>query len=248
MLRNLNHVVRKTALIVLFGALNSAKALTEASQLEEWCEKQWIANSAAYTSQDGKPKGNLLLTYWLTLEPRCGATFAYSGRLALVHVLMKDFNAAKSVLAKAPPTGGSPYAYSVDIAKVMLQVEERIAAAKPVTGQDIAQFEKSYANLVAKYPKWPTGYALLAGVQTLLGKHHEAIRNLKVAAKGDAYELFGVYRNLTISYAAIGDFMSAADSADKAYRLNPGLTSDSAYMFAAATAASGTGHFDDAET
>jgi tetratricopeptide (TPR) repeat protein len=190
---------------------------------------------------------NFLLKYWRTLEPRCGVTHAYAGRLALIHILMKDFGAARTVLAKAP-SGSSPYAYSVDAARAQVQVQERLADDKPITAKDLGQFEALYAGLVSKYPKWPSGYGLLGGVQILLGKHADAIKNLKIAAQGDVYELFGVYRNLTISYSATGAFNAALEAADKAYELNRGLTSDASYMYSAALANSALGKVDEAET
>lgn len=225
------------------GPRGLAKAASQAD--EEWCEKQWITDSAAHLSGP-TANGSAMLKRWLSHGPRCGTTYAYFGRLATIQVLMKDFAAAKATLAKAP-TAESPFAYSLDAARIQLAVEERLDDSIPITANDLSKFESSYASLVKKYPNWPTGYALLGGVQTLLGKHIDAIENLKRASKTDAYELYGVYRNLTISYSATGTYQAALVAADKAYELNSALTSDPAFVFAAATANSALGQFEEAE-
>lgn len=218
----------------------------EASQLEQWCEKQWITESARLLSG---PTANsaAMLEKWRSYETRCGSTYAYVGRLALIQILMNDFAGANRTLERAPKAD-SPFAYSLDAAKIQLKVQQRLSDPKPITTQELSQFETSYATLVRKYPNWPTGFALLGGVQTLLGKHADAIRNLEVAKNGDAYDLSGVYRNLTISFAATGAFQSAMEAADKAFALNDRLTSDSAFAYALANTNSALGHLDDAET
>jgi tetratricopeptide (TPR) repeat protein len=218
----------------------------EAVQSEEWCEKQWVSASAMLLSGTN-PNGAAMLKQWHSYEAQCGLTFTYVGRLALIQIFMKDFTAAKATLAKASKAS-SPFAYSLDAAKIQLEIQERISQPKPITKQELIQFEASYVTLVKKYPNWPTGFALLGGMQTLLGKHIDAIRNLEVAKSSDTYELSGVYRNLTISRAATGEFQLALESADKAFALNTALTSDSAFAYALANADSALGHLDDAET
>lgn len=217
-----------------------------ATQTEAWCEQQWIQDSGALLG--GSNDGRLaLLKQWRSHESRCGSTAIYQGRLALIQILLQDFSGAQATLNK-PLTGDPAHAYAVEAARIQLQVAQRTAEPKPITKPELQQFEAAYQGLVAKYPKWPTGYALLGGVQSLLGKHSEAVRNLDVAKQGDVYQLGGVYRNLTVSLAAMREWEQALKAADRAFELNKTLTSDAQFAYALANADSALGQLEDAKT
>jgi tetratricopeptide (TPR) repeat protein len=219
--------------------------LSEAvGSLDEQCEKQWITDSGLL-STSGATGPKALLRQWSSREATCGSTGIYWGRLAMIHLLANDISAAKASLARAPASP-SQYAYVTDIAAVQIQVQERMASSAPLAREDVVKFEAAYATIVAKHPKWPTGYAMLGGMQTLLGKHAEAIKNLERAAKGDAYQLWGVYRNETISFSELEKHKEALAAADKAIELNPALLSDAPFAFAVAISHAALGYLDDA--
>lgn len=236
-----------SALAISAGMLaGPLHANAPAAQLEQACERHWMRDSGTYLS--GPAASNeAMLKQWRSHQAQCGSTYTYAGRLALIQVLANDIPGAKATLANAPK-GKSPFAYSLDAARIQLAVAERLSQPGPLTARDMREFEASYAALIDTYPNWPTGFALLGGVQTYLGKHKEAIRNLEVAAKGDAYDLSSVYRNLTISLTGVAEYARALEAAEKAFSLNQNLTSDAAFAYAAATADSALGHLDDAET
>ncbi|WP_162255186.1 hypothetical protein [Rhizobacter sp. Root1221] len=220
-------------------------SFAESAQLEISCEKQWIEKSATHVAGPA-PDVPTMLKVWKSLESECGSTHTYIGRLALLSLMTDDFAAARRVL-KAAPKGDSRYAYSIDAARIQLSIRERLAADGPISDREAAEFELKYIQLVKKYPDWPTGFALLGGWQTSIGKHDAAINNLQKALKGDAYNLAGVYRNLTISFAAEGSSELALAASDKTFKLNPSITSDSQFVYAYANASSALGYLDDAE-
>lgn len=229
------------ASLITFSALGADKALP----LELECEKQWIVQSgqlALSAVTDGT-----LYKKWTANEARCGKTSTYWGRLAIIQVLANDLNGAKESLKRAP-SSSDEYSFVVDVAKAQLAVHERLASPKPITASDLAFFEGQYTKVVKKHPRWPTPYALLGGVQTLQGKHAEAVKNLLVALDGDAYQLSGVYRNLTISLSALGRYESAMKAADKAFELNKSLVSDPAFAYAMAQTNIGLRQLDEART
>lgn len=233
---------------LLVGAVVlSISQLTDAAplSLDEQCERQWIIDSGSMSSTSGLTDGTLLKK-WRSLEGRCGGTSIYWGRLAMIQLLSNDLQGAKNSLAK-DGAGDNSYGYATDAAKVQIQVQERLASKKPLKKSEIVDFENAYQKIVEKYPKWPTGYALLGGMQTLLGKHLDAIKSLGIAQKGDAYQLWGVYRNLTISLSALDKHKEALDAADQAGALNGDLLADPSFVYAVATSHAALGYLDDAE-
>lgn len=215
-----------------------------AKQTEESCEKTWIVESKEAVGASSQTAA--LLKRWQVLEQQCGHTQIYRGRLALLQVMMGDFQSAERTLAtagKATP----PFGFAIEAAAIQLAVEQRLKRPQALTASELRPFEESYRGLVQRYPQWPTGYALLGGIESTLGKHKEAIPNLMRALQGDAYNLSGVYRNLAISLSATEQWQKAIEAANRAYELQPSLTSDPPFVYAIADANTGLGKLDDAE-
>jgi tetratricopeptide (TPR) repeat protein len=235
----------KTISLIFSILILSVHSLSHGAEIEEWCEKEWIKESGKILSVSSSNL-DALLKHWKSYEPRCGKTQVYLGRLALIYVFQQKFSDARKTLAKVNAHDLS-YGYAVDAARIMIDVQERLASQKSIEEVEIAEFENRYKSLVKKYPNWPSGYALLGGVQTLLGKHTEAVKNLDRAKQGDAYELWGVFRNLSISLTALRKFDQALEAADKAFMLNKSLTGDPQFAYALATSNAALGYFEDAE-
>jgi tetratricopeptide (TPR) repeat protein len=215
------------------------------TSLEEQCEKQWIVDSGTLAATPGATAATgALLRQWRSREAACGTTSIYWGRLAMIQVLANDLAGAKASLARAPTSPA--YSYAVDLAAVQVAVQERMTNPAPMTRADIAKFESAYAAVVAKHPQWPTGYAMVGAMQTMLGKHADAVRSLEVAARGDVYQLWSVYRNLAISLSALGKHTEALAAADKAGQMNPSLLSDPPFAYAVAISHAALGYLDDA--
>ena len=68
MFKNVYSGVRRVALTLIFLVSISMNEFVEAAPLEEWCEKQWINNSASHVTPDGSLNGNALLKYWRTRQ------------------------------------------------------------------------------------------------------------------------------------------------------------------------------------
>lgn len=219
---------------------------SNASQSEEWCEGKWISESGKLISnQIIQPNLNSMLSKWRTYEPSCGSTVTYVTHLALIQMLQRDFDSAKATLAKVDSK--SSYGYLVDSANVQLDIQEKLASNKVFSKTDYLRYENVYTNIVKKHPNWLSGFALLGGAQTELGKHKEAIINLGKAKNAQGYDLYYVYRNLTISYAALNQNKEALVAADKAVELNKNMFSDPEFVIAYANVSIVEGYLGDAQ-
>ena len=238
--------------IVFFALILGVLMMTyqlnsNASQTEEWCEAKWVSDSAKLVSnQVANPNYYAMQTQWLKYEPNCGKTVTYITHLALIQMLQKNFDAAKVTLTKVD-SNVSDYRYLIDSTKVQLEIQEALASNKELTKTDYSKFESVYLEIVKKYPNWLNGYALLGGMQTELGKHKEAIATLEKAEKAEGYDLYYVYRNLTISHAALHENEAALAAADKAHALNKKTSSDTQLMIAYANASTALGYLADAQ-
>ena len=216
-----------------------------ASQTEEWCEAKWVNDSARLISRTlAKQDFDGMYRQWLSYEPDCGKTVTYSTHLALIQMLQKNFVAAKSTLSKVD-SKNSTYGYLVDSAWAQLEIQEALANNKEFTKDDYLKFERVYSNIVKKYPNWLNGYGFLGGMQTELGKHEEAIVNLEKAKKAQDYGLYFVYRDLTISHAALNHNEAALDAADKAVVFNKNMFSDPQFVIVYANTSTKLGYLAD---
>ena len=213
------------------------------NQISEWCEQQWTVESAKLGEVD-MPDNAALLARWKSYESKCTGSIAYEARLAIAYVSVKQVDKARSVL-KPLSKDTQEYGHLIELA--LLQADEADLMNGVVNERDIAQLERRYLALVKKYPNFLEGYALLGGLQSMLNKHAEAIRSLEYARE-TKMNAAGIYRNLTISYAALGRYKDAAQSADEAYRLNKAVLSDQYFVYGLAKAKAGVGDFRAAET
>jgi tetratricopeptide (TPR) repeat protein len=214
---------------------------------EEACEKLWIADSSFLVTTSSERANVSLINKWREREKECESTSVYWGRLATMQALINDFDAARDSLRRAPTTTQPEFTYAADFAGAVLFMQERLAAKEKLNSRDLVSFESRFSEVVRKHPRWPTGYAMLGAIQTLQDKHAQAIGNLNTALSGDRYQLFGVHRNLAVSYAALGQYEQSIKAGDKAVELNPKATSDPVFLIAMAVSHAELGYFADAE-
>lgn len=157
---------------------------------------------------------------------------------------MKQPDKAREVLKPLARTP-SDYSYLVDFS--LLHADMAEVMNRTIKMEDVRRLEEKYLAFVKRYPEFPDGHGMLGGIQTILEKHDDAIKSLEVGLRS-AMDVSGVYRNLTISYTAVGRYEEAIRVADKAFQLNRRLTSDPDFAFALAKADAGIGNFHAAET
>jgi hypothetical protein len=236
----------KTIVFIMGISMMVHQLAGNASQSEEWCEGKWVSESGKLISnQTAEPNLDLMLSKWRAHEPSCGSTVTYITHLAIIQMLQRDFASAKATLVKV--NRKSSYGYLVDSANVQLDIQEKLASNKAFSQEDYLRYEGVYKNIVKKHPNWLNGYALLGGVQTELAKHKEAIANLKKAESSYGYDHYYVYRNLTISYAALNQNRAALDAADKAAALNKNAFADIEFVIAYANVSIEEGYLGDAQ-
>jgi tetratricopeptide (TPR) repeat protein len=216
-----------------------------ATNLDATCEKHWISDSKSVLGNAGSMNTEML-SQWKKRESECSVTSVYWARLALVQIDLNELSAAKTSIEKAPADRSS-YGFVLDMAKTQLVIQERINLRDPLTENDVRKFASLYADIVKKYPQWPTGHAMYGNTLTLLGNHSGAIKHLQIAKTGDAYQLQSVFRSLTISLSAVGEHEKALDAADKAIVRNRKLTGDPQFAYAAAISHAALGYIEDAE-
>jgi tetratricopeptide (TPR) repeat protein len=204
------------------------------------CEEHWKQESAKTIhggARGARPDYEGLLARWLSQRQRCAGTVAWEARLAVAYVAAGKPDDARKVLS--PLQGGaSEYAYLVDLAS--LQVEYFGLEQGPVTKDRLEAVEKRFEAYVRKHPGVPEGHAQLGALRTMLGEHADAVASL-TKALNSSMDLSGVYRNLTISYSALGRYADAMKAADEAVDRGPDMFVDSAFVYAAAKAFAASG-------
>ena len=111
----------------------------------------------------------------------------------------------------------------------------------------LRQLEPLFREFTRKHPEFPEALGIHGGILTMLGRHAEAIGPLRASLKS-SMAAWGVYRNLTVSYAAMERWREAMDAADEACTLERGVTGDPHFACAAAMASAGLGDLKSAET
>lgn len=237
----IGQMMRKTILSISLLISCSAHAVEPLPHALH-CEKQWIQDSASFATSTPADR----ITKWKTHEGECKSTSVYWGRLAILQANAHEFKAARESIIKAPKENPE-YDFALDLARLEIEVQRRLASPAPLARTDIEKFEEGYQRIVREHPKWPTGYALLGGTQTMLGKHSQAVASLRKASEGDAYQLSGVFRNLAISLTALGKHEEALAAADRAGKLDKSLLGDPAFAIAVANSHTALGYIDDAQ-
>ncbi len=226
---------RTDAWWMLAAALVTFMVATTASASESKgaaCEKLWRQESAQAVHGGARPEYEGLLARWLSHRPQFAGTVAWEARLAIAYVAAGKPDDARKVLA--PLQGkSSEYAYLVDLAS--LQLDYLALAHGPETRERLEAVEGQFDAYVRKHPALPEGYAQLGALHMLLDKHAEAVATLSKAL-GSSMDLAGVYRNLTISHSALGQWQEAMKAADEAVNLGPDMFVDAPFIYAAATA------------
>jgi tetratricopeptide (TPR) repeat protein len=224
----------------------------QASALGEWCEQQWeITTNNVAVEFDASYRD--AIAQWEKLAGKCSGTIAYEARLATIYALANEPVKARRVL-QGIAGKESEYGYLAEMAQLQVETSEALATGtSPEKKDKLEGVARKYVTFVKKYPRWPTGYAVLGGLQTTLGQHQAAVRTLMAGIevtdkeKRASPNLWGVYRNLTISYAALGEYRTALDAGDIAYEMKKGISSDQYFMYAMARAYAGVGNFQAAQ-
>ena len=228
-----------------FVSLFAAPAVR--AETAAWCEQQW----EVVTADPGpalQPSYKEMLARWQEYRGKCAGTIAYEARLAILYAQIGDSAKAREVL-KGVEGKKSDYGYLVELASLQTELSEILADSRSDKRAKLKQLTGKYGAFVKRHPDFPPGYFVLGGLQTTLEEHREAIQTLIAGLnhtekdKRRAPNLWGVYRNLTISFAETGNYRTALGAADVAFELKKGLTSDAYFAMALAKADAGTGNF-----
>jgi tetratricopeptide (TPR) repeat protein len=222
-------------------------AMSKASDsTEALCEQHWIKDSSG-SAIDSEEQRSRLLERWSQRRAECGSTASYWGRKATIETQQGATLAARESIRQGQRVGPAGNQV-VELAEIMINVQERLLSSTPVTDVDLERFEAAYRRLVAKYPRWPAAHAMLGGVQTLRSRYQDAVDSLNEAANGTDFQLWGVYRNLTVSLSALGRHSEAATAAGKAFGENKAVLNDSEFACALAISLTEIGKVADAES
>ncbi|MBI2381361.1 MAG: hypothetical protein HYV16_11470 [Gammaproteobacteria bacterium] len=222
--------------------------MAETSQSKgQWCERQWLTESANFVDRDA-PDYMGLLESWKKYREKCQGTVAYEARMALIYYFLDKPTRARDVL-RSVENVGSEYDYLRDILAILTEYKEYMLAQK-IDESLLRAFKKRFSNYVGKYPESMEGYAQLGAVQMSLGEHESAIISFAAAIEKapETADLAGLLRNLTVSYSEIGHYQDAYDVAGAAINRRKSVTEDAEFMLALAKAEAGLGMFKEAET
>lgn len=213
----------------------------------EWCEQQWEIVSGD-SAQGLQPPYKDILARWQAYRSKCEGTVVYEARLALLYAQMNEPGRARQILG-ALRGKNSDYDYLVEIASLQADASEILADTGSDKRARMKALEAKYEAFVNKYPDFVPGYSMLGGIETTLDEHQQAIRTLIAGLnrtdkdKRRSPNLWGMYRNLTISYAETGNYRTALGAADVAFELKKGITADPYFVLAVAKANAGMGDF-----
>lgn len=212
-----------------------------------WCEQEWLTQSALYVDQE-VPDYRGLLTSWQQYAKPCGGTVAYEARLAIIYFYLNEPAQAEEEL-RGVASAKSEYRYLVEIAQA-LTAGKKLALANDVAERDLQELDRRFLNIVQKYPRHPETFGLLGAVESELGRHDVAIKLYEAALGGSRgmSQEWGVYRNLTISYADLGRYQEAYDAAGATISRRKTVMADRYFVYAVARAEAGLGKFADAQT
>ncbi|MDP3858175.1 MAG: hypothetical protein Q8Q73_10505 [Stagnimonas sp.] len=167
--------------------------------------------------------------------------------MAMIYFFLNDPGKARQILSQTKASSPK-YEYLIELAQLLIESKE-MAVAQQTDDASMNGLEAKYVAFVTKYPEVMEGRALLGGLQTTMGNHGDAIRNLALATRADIPTLrAGIFRNLTISLAKLDRFPEAYQAANKTFSLHKSVMSDPWFMLAVARAQAGLGDIADAET
>lgn len=241
-------------LALCFNHVNAAgigrigNAVAASTKIEQACDRRWLAESGKYADND-HPDFGTLLQRWKKLSGACGDGVVYRARLADIYLSIDDPAGAREALMAVVSRRDSPYYYLVTYALLTADLKEKVQHHQIPNEAQMQEVLRKYEELVAKYPHFTEGYAMLGGLEVIDHDYKQAIGNLEAAARlaNGKHSEAGIYRNLTLAYAGSGLYEKAYDAADTAYRARHNLMSDEQFVYAYARAAAGLGKFDDAE-
>lgn len=223
----------------------SSAAYADIDKKETLCYEKWKSVSAEPgLSEDYQA----LLKAWQHNSALCAGTTPYQANLAITNALLGDFKEANKAL-EGVKGKGSEYSYLIELARLQIYTQQLVTSGE-ANEKSLHDLEAKYFDFVKSYPERPEGFGLLGGLQTTIGKHQESIKNLEESLnkpESQSLQLYGVYRNLTISYSAVGEYQKSLSSANQAMSLKRGLTSDQYFMYAFAISDAGLGKIEEAK-
>jgi tetratricopeptide (TPR) repeat protein len=227
--------------ILMWAAMTQAQAATG-----EACEKEWRDHTAQFLSRE-HPDFKGLLSYWQQRAADCAGTGAYEARLATVYLYLGDQKKARAQLVQAR-THGSQYVPLIDLVELTADSFALTDHRSP-TDAELKQIGKRAVEFADRYPDYVEGLTYAGGVLTTVGEHAKAIPLLEKAfVLGDKkMPRAGLFRNATISYAAVGNYKQAFHAAGAAIDDNETLTAEPVFMYALIKSEMELGMLEDAK-
>jgi tetratricopeptide (TPR) repeat protein len=212
------------------------------------CEQLWLDNSGQYI-QKAAPDWAGLLKFWQQKAPECKSTGAYEAHLATIYFYKGQWKEGHDALAKARKNPGS-YSNLIEVAGLMGESFE-LSAQSPVDEAKLRELGERTLAFADLHPDYGPGLAWAGGMATALHYHSRAISLLEKAfmlsKSGQKFPMAGVFRNATISYAALGKYDRAYRTAGAAIDENGGATADPEFMYALIKAEAELGYAEDAK-
>jgi tetratricopeptide (TPR) repeat protein len=227
----------------------SATFVQAQSHSPEWCDERWEAESTGYGGSEAEARA--LLERWQGHAGNCSGTAVYEAHLATIYLELGQTGKAKAALA---PVSSRKSAYSHFVEMQALRIEMAEATSGQNSNFDLSGFRNKLLAFTRKYPNWSPGYSMLGAMESVDGKHEEAVSHLTLAIKNlesgkeEAPNTWGIYRNLAISFAALHRYEEAKEAGEIAFRLNRATMSDQHFMYAMAIANAGMGNVREATT
>jgi len=213
------------------------------------CEAKWSANSAQFVNQEN-PDYSGLLAYWQQQASECKGTGAYEARLAVIYLYLDQPREARSALEQARKRR-SRYASLIELVAFMSE-SFALVAQSPIDEVKMEEFGKRVYAYASRNPERADVLAYAGGIQTTLGHHDRAIalleKALALSKAGQPISLAGLYRNATISYAALQRYSEAYDAGGAALSENKGVMADAEFMYAVINTQAELGQLDAAKT
>ncbi len=174
-------------------------------------------------------------------DEKCKSTGFYFLKLGWLAVLNSDFELGLNSFDQGIALK-SGYVKQLKLAKADYYFQ--LGAKQEGEQQKIylIKSEAEYKKLIENIPNFYDAYNKFTGLLLVLGKYEQVIQYGKLALEGGEYEFS--YRNLTISYQKLNQYMSAITSMKKAFSLNKDIFGDTDFMLATALSYSSLGKFE----
>lgn len=195
----------------------------------DWCEDEWPNISAAQL-QSPTPDYPALLRSWQQLQNECAGTGVYEVRLALIHLMQKQYSQAQSILSSI---GKVDAEYAPLLESTRLQADIASVTAKDPEDADIRQFAPRFEKLLASAPAWYVAHEQAATFWLMTGEPRRAIEASEYAIKLEPTSWWS-YRTMAIAYSELGEHKAAVSMGDRAHAMHAAVSADADMMMALA--------------